>query len=161
MRYKKEVAPLEGRQSFEGLTENKHYNHFSMSHHRSVNTGTGKILVPSDDGDKTIGLIKSRVFFKSNWHSSKHLCFKHNAIGVDKRAWEEYILPYAERIECYDRDKDITYTVSVSDFEVYAIEDDLGWGAQLFCPLKFWQIKGNGHHKQLSFSSLCGGNNNG
>jgi len=138
-----------------GLEKDGNYRN-SNTHSAFCNTPPGKILVASDDGDKTIGLIKNGVFIKSNWHSGRHLCFKHNAIGVDKEAFENYVLPYAQQIECHDRDKDITYTVSVKDFEAHCIEDNLGWGIQLFCPLKFWQVTNNGHH-QLS---LWGGDGN-
>jgi len=109
----------------------------------------GKLLVPSDDGTRTIGVVRKGVFHKSNFHSHKHLCYKHNAIGIDKKAFEDYVLSYAKHIECHDRDKNTTYAISTTDFELHSIEDDLGWGIQLFCPLRHWRVEGNGH-RQLS-----------
>lgn len=110
----------------------------------------GKLLVPSDDGTRTIGVVRKGVFYKSNFHSHKHLCYKHNAIGLDKKAFDDSILPYAERIECHDKDKDVTYIVNTTDFKLHCIEDDLGWGDQLFLPLPFWE-KQQPNGKQLAF----------
>lgn len=110
-----------------------------------------KKKVFSDNRTRVIGVIKDKVFIKTNWHSSRHLCFKHRAIGIDRAAFYNYVLPCAERIECLDRDKGIVYTISVSDFQSHAVGDDLGWGPQLFCPLKYWQKTDSA---QMSFGEL-------
>jgi len=99
----------------------------------------GTVRVSSDDGEHVIGAIKDGIYTKSNWQSRKHLCHKHKAIGVDKGAFQDYIEPHARSIEVLDRDSSITYQVSVEGFRRYCIEDDLGWGPQLFCPLKHFQ----------------------
>ncbi len=105
--------------------------------HQPINTPS-KIVVPSDDGSRNIGIIRKRTFTKSNFHSKRHICHKHNAIGIDKRAFQDYILNYADRIDVYDQDEGVTYTVAIRDFESHCIEDDLGWGAQLFLHLSDW-----------------------
>jgi hypothetical protein len=110
-----------------------------------------KTEVFSDDGGRVIGIIRDRTFIKTKWHSSKHLCFKHHAIGIDKGAFEAYVLPSTEQIKCHDRDKGVTYTVSTADFKLHTIEDDLGWGTQLFCPLEYWQVQSNARGRQLGF----------
>ena len=136
-------------------------NNYNTGVKTCVKSLNGKVLVPSDDGQHIIGQIKEGVFTKGNWQSSKHLCYKHNAIGIDKKAFEDYVLPHTQLIECHDRDKNITYTVSINDFKLHCIEDDLGWGAQLFCPLKYWQVQANGERvRQLAFI-FAGGEGNG
>ena len=108
-----------------------------------------RVLVPSDDGTRTIGTIKNGVFIKSNFHSSKHLCFKYDGIGIDRDAFRGYIQPSAVFIKCEDRDTSNTYTIKTGEFETVAIEDDLGWGAQLFCPLKYWQTENGSYQLSL------------
>jgi hypothetical protein len=134
-----------------GLQECEHHNH-STTPKNPVNIAS-KIVVPSDDGARTIGIIRKGVFTKANFHSRRHLCHRHNAIGIDKGAFQNYILPYARHIEVYDRDQAIGYRVSLADFESHCIEDDLGWGVQLFLPLPCWERRdGNSNKpKQLAF----------
>ena len=98
-------------------------------------------LVPSDDGTRTIGVLRNEKFVKYNFHSRKHLCHKYDAIGIDKLAFEDYILPNATSIECLDRDSGTRYWIETGTFQTVAILDDLGWGSQLFCPLKHWQTE--------------------
>lgn len=98
------------------------------------------IRVPSDDGTRVIGVIKGSTFIKSNWHSKKHLCWKHKAIGVDRTAFVNYIAPFTNLIVTPDKDTGNEYRVSVEDFKQFAIADDLGWGEQLFVPLKYWEV---------------------
>lgn len=107
------------------------------------------IRVPSDDGSRTIGIIRDGVFLKSNWHSKKHLCYKHNAIGLDRGAFLRYVEPLATLIIVHDEDTGREYRVSIEDFKQLAFEDDLGWGPQLFCKVKYWQVEDNGN-RQLS-----------
>lgn len=98
---------------------------------------TGRIDVRSDDGERSIGYIDGDfVFHKYNWRSSKHLCRNYAAIGIDKGAFEHSIAPFATVIEIHDKDTEITYSMSVDGFQEHCFEDDLGWGPQLFCPLK-------------------------
>lgn len=99
-----------------------------------------RILVPSDDGNRNIGDIRNSIFTKFNFQSTKHICYKHNSIGLDEGAFFDYILPNSQFIVCPDNEKHITYTIRVSVFSSNAIFDDLGWGPQLFCPLKYWQV---------------------
>jgi hypothetical protein len=117
--------------------EDRHYNHFSRSQN-SVNS-LAKILVPSDDETRNIGIIKNRVFVKANFHSKRHLCRRYNAIGIDAGAFQEYILVCAESIEVQDRDENTTYMTTVKEFQSHCIQDDLGWGSQLFLPLPYWE----------------------
>lgn len=107
------------------------------------NNGKSKarILVPSDDGSRNIGKIKYGIFTKSNFHSDKHICHKHKAIGLDKGAFLKHILPNAQQIKCQDKVKQVTYQITVNIFKQFAIEDDLGCGPQLFCPVKYFQIE--------------------
>jgi|GEM_PF-1408832 len=104
-----------------------------------------KIIVPSDDGSRNIGEIRNKIFIKFNFQSSKHICYKHNAIGLDEVAFFDYILPTAQFIICHDDDKHITYKIRVAVFRSNAIFDDLGYGPQVFCPLKHWQLE---HERQ-------------
>jgi len=106
----------------------------------------GVIRVPSDDGSRIIGVIRYSTFTKSNWHYSKHMCWKHRAIGLDRGAFTDYVKPLATTIIVTDKGTGREYRVSVEDFERLSIEDDLGWGEQLFLPLRYWEvIKPNGH----------------
>jgi len=97
-----------------------------------------RVLVSSDDYSRNIGEIQDCIFTKFNFQASKHICHKHNAIGLDIGAFKNYILPNVTEIVCPDKEKSSTYSISVSTFMQNAFEDDLGWGMQLFCPLKFW-----------------------
>ena len=108
-----------------------------------------RVPVPSDDGKRFIGFIKDGVFLKSNFHSRKHLCFKYDAIGIDRDAFRGYIQPDATFIKCDDKDTGNTYTIETSTFQTVAVLDDLGWGEQLFCPLKHWQSANSGHQLSL------------
>lgn len=108
-----------------------------------------KVLVPSDDGTRTIGVIKRGVFVKSNFHSKKHLCFKYDAIGIDNEAFRGYIAPTADIIKCEDRDTGTTYTIRTPDFQAVAIADDLGWGSQLFVPLRYWETRNSNYQLSL------------
>lgn len=126
-----------------------HYNSassykYNMPVNSSGNNGNG--LVYSDDGQRCIGRVKHGVFTKSNWHSKRHLCRKYRAIGIDKQAFKDYISPEATLIECFDKDTSTLYRINISDFTLHAIEDDLGWGPQLFCPIKYFEAE-----KQLAF----------
>ena len=100
-----------------------------------------RILVPSDDYARNIGQIKYGIFTKFNFQSSKHICFKYKAIGLDEGAFLNYILPNALLIVCPDKEKHITYSIDVSLFKRMATSDDLGWGTQLFCPIKYFQAE--------------------
>lgn len=110
-----------------------------------------KIKVYSDDGRVVIGVIRNGVFRKCGFQSRRHICRRHNAIGLDRRAFLESIKPNAMLIVCPDSSSGIEYKISVADFEANAIEDDLGCGLQLFCPLQYWQKTNSA---QLSFGEL-------
>lgn len=99
----------------------------------------GRLDVKSDDGRRSIGYIENGIFRKYKWHSSQHLCRKHNAIGIDKGAFHYSIVPFANMIVVTDEDTSITYRVSADDFQRHCKEDNLGWGPQLFCPLRHFQ----------------------
>lgn len=103
-------------------------------------SSNGIVRVPSDDGSRVIGVIKDSTFSKSNWHSTKHLCWKHKAIGVDKVAFIDYVVPFADLIIVHDIDTGREYRASVEDFKQFAIADDLGCGEQLFVPLRYWEV---------------------
>jgi len=94
---------------------------------------SSKTIVYSDGG-KIIGEIKDSIFTKFKWHSSKHLCHKYNAIGLDSGALA-FIIGLAFLMRVYDLDTGKTYEISIDDFQRYGIEDDLGWGSQIFCPI--------------------------
>lgn len=113
----------------------------------SVNSGNGYLSVCSDDQTRIIGQIKNNTFIKSNFHSKRHLCHKYNAIGIDKGAFLQ-ILNTTEYIEVSDKDTGVTYSIPSKEFHAHCIEDDLGWGKQLFCPLKFFEKRNR--HYQLS-----------
>lgn len=115
----------------------------------SINLKDKIIKVPSDDGLKIIGIIENGIFVKCNFQVSKHICFKYQAIGLDKKAFEQYIKPNAYLIVCQDK-KNATYSITPNVFEANCIEDDLGWGSQLFCPVEFWSEE-KSNCKQLSF----------
>ena len=102
--------------------------------------GDGTIRVLSDDGSKTIGIIRDLVFIKSNWHSTKHLCRKHNAIGLDRASFLNYVEPFATLIVVPDKDTGREYRVSVEHFKTFSLDDDLGWGPQMFLQLEFFEV---------------------
>jgi hypothetical protein len=106
----------------------------------SNSKSSSKLLVPSDDGTKTIGAIINNIFTKSNFNSARHICFKYQAIGLDYAAFNNYILRYAKLIKCPDYSRGVTYTINTADYQDNGFIDNLGWGYQLFCPLKYWQI---------------------
>ena len=124
---------------------------------RHYNTD-GKTLVPSDDGKRIIGVIADSTFTKSNWRSSRCLCRRYNAVGIDKGSLHNHILPFATLIVVPDRDTDKTYHISVDKFRCYSIEDDLGWGVQVFCPLSQFEIlqPNPKRPRQLSFFTVGG-----
>lgn len=109
---------------------------------RGMKQNNGKIAVRSDDGNRVIGFIDTerRIFVKSNWHSDKHLCRKHNAIGIDKGAFQNYIEPLARLVVVPDKTTGNTWQIAVEDFTEHSIEDDLGWGRQIFCPLSAFSV---------------------
>lgn len=100
-----------------------------------------RILIPSDDLSRNIGEIQGGIFTKFNFQSSKHICRKHKAIGLDIGAFENYILPNASEIVCPDKAQHITYRISVALFKANTISDDLNWGIQLFCPLTYFEVE--------------------
>lgn len=100
----------------------------------------GVIRVLSDDGSRVIGIIRDSTFIKSNWCSTRHLCRKHNAIGLDRGAFLNYVEPLATLIVVPDKDTGREYRASVEAFKRFAFEDDLGWGPQLFGKLEYFQL---------------------
>ena len=110
-------------------------------HYSNTSGKNNKIEVQSDDTTKTIGTIRDNVFSKSNFQCTKHICHKHRAIGLDKWAFMEVIRPYSHLIKCEDKQKGLSYCITTQDFETNSIIDDLGWGSQLFCPLKYWMAE--------------------
>ncbi|HUU63669.1 MAG TPA: hypothetical protein VMX96_07120 [Dehalococcoidia bacterium] len=117
---------------------------------------SGVIRVPSDEGSRIIGVIRDSTFTKSNWHYSKHMCWKHHAIGLDRGAFVDYVKSLATTIIVTDKDTGREYRASVEDFERLSIEDNLGWGQQLFLPLKHWEVIEPDGHKPLQLA-LWGG----
>lgn len=105
----------------------------------NYSTVNGSLPVPSDDGERTIGIIEHGVFTKSSFNSSKHICHKHHAIGLDIGSFKNFIKPNANLIVCTDKKKNITYSISTDKFKSHAFADNLGWGVQLFCPLEHWE----------------------
>jgi len=115
----------------------------------STSRNNKRIAVPSDDGTRKIGEIVNHVFTKFKFNSVKHICYKHKAICLDKRAFLDYILPNADSIVCPDKKRGTTYKIDVSLFNNLAKEDDLSWGAQLFVPLAFWTKEKKDHQLSL------------
>lgn len=105
----------------------------------------GKKLIRSEGG-KVIGFINDGVFTKSNWHSSRHLCRRHNAIGLDRTSIVEIIgeIGMEGIIRVPDLDTGLTYEVTALVFWRNRIEDNLGMGLQCFLPLSLWQSKREG-----------------
>jgi len=103
-------------------------------------TFNGIIRVLSDDGRRIIGIVKDSSFTKINWQSTKHICRKHQAIGLDRIAFLNHIESSANLIIVPDKDTGREYRVTVADFKRFAIMDNLGWGLQLFLPLSYWRI---------------------
>lgn len=120
----------------------------------------GRILVPSDNYSRNIGNIKDGIFTKFNFQSKKHICYRHQAIGLDQGAFTDYILPNATLIVCPDKRNHITYRITVSQFKQVAIKDDLGWGTQLFCPIKYFQTD-RSHQSDMQLALNFGGIANG
>jgi hypothetical protein len=133
------------------------FDYYSSTTIQSNTTTKDKILVPNDDGTRTIGVIKNHTFIKSNFNSSKHVCHKYKAIGIDLGAFNNYIKPNTQLIRCPDKSNCTTFSIPTGDFESNAFIDDLGCGNQIFCPLKFWLTQKDDCH-QLS---LWGGVLNG
>ena len=107
---------------------------------RKSQSSNGDSRIYSDDGTRVIGIVRNYTFTKSNWHSTKHLCWKHKAIGLDHMAFLYQVEPFASQIVVLDKDTGKEYRVSMEVFKQLAIEDDLGWGLQLFLPLKYWEV---------------------
>ena len=103
-------------------------------------TFNGIIRVLSDDGRRIIGIVKGFSFTKTNWHSTKHICRKYQAIGLDHTAFLNQIMSSANLIIVPDKDTGREYRVTVEDFKRFAIMDNLGWGLQLFLPLRYWRV---------------------
>jgi hypothetical protein len=95
---------------------------------------------------KVIGSVKDRVFRKSGFHSSKHLCRRHNAIGIDREAFFAIFEEIRGKgiIRVRDLDTGLVYESTASNFFHNRIEDDLGSGPQYFLPLNLWNVKQQG-----------------
>jgi len=146
----KEKAPLEGRQSFEGpLTMNRD-NNSSIPYHRSVNA-------PIKAQGKIIGYLGGNCFRK-RVIGSKHKLRKPPAWCISKQAFCEEVLPNTEKIIIEDMESGLSYECLTKVFAEHAFEIQRGnFEPQLALGLRFWEVKGNGHH-QLG---LWGGGDNG
>ena len=100
----------------------------------------GTIRVHADNGGKDIGIIKDGVFTKWGF-TSRSICWKHKAIGLDKCAFEETIARYAHTILVPVKDRDFVYRIAVDDFQEHCFEDCLSpkIGEQVFCQLMYWE----------------------
>ena len=86
------------------------------------------------------GIIQDSTFTQSDWHSTTHFCRKHKAIGLDKIAFLQYILPFVTFIAVPDKDTRMEYRASVKDFRQYATEHDRGRRVKLCLPLIYWSV---------------------
>jgi len=115
------------------------------------------LTVYSDNGKRIIGKVKNGTFTKYNYHSDRHYCYKHKAIGIDKGAFET-VQTVSDLILVPDKTTGNAYIISVEDFQSNCIEDDLNWGPQVFCPLKHFkkvETTTDGVH-QMSFTEVFG-----
>jgi len=116
----------------------------SVSNLRPVRTisqtpnGTSHVLSAGRNG--IIGEIHDSTFFRSDWHSTTHVCRKHKAIGLNKAAFLQYILPFATVIVVPDKNTGRKYTATIKDFREYAIEYDKGRRIELCLPLVYWSV---------------------
>ena len=122
----------------------------------NCNTNNGT-LVRSDDGKRFIGLLQDGAFKKVGWQSSKHLCHRYGGIGIDAGAFRNFVERFAQFIEVDDEYVGVCYRISVECFRQHSIEDDLGWGSQLFCPLKYFEKVGSGRDGARQLSLFGGG----
>ena len=100
--------------------------------------GVSRVL--SAGGNSVIGEIQDAAFIRSDWHSTKDLCRRHKAIGLDKATFLQYILPFVTVIVVPDKDTRMEYRASVKDFRQYAIEHDRGRRIKLCLPLIYWSV---------------------
>jgi len=101
----------------------------------------GTIRVHADNGGKDIGLIKDGIFTKWGF-SSRCVCWKHKAIGIDRRAFEQTIARYAHTILVPEKDTKVVHRIAVDDFQEHCFRDCLSLriGEQVFCPLLYWEV---------------------
>lgn len=101
----------------------------------------GAIRVHADNGGRDIGIIKDGVFTKWGF-TSRSICWKHKAIGLDKRAFERVIGRYAHTILVPVKDRDFAYRIAVDDFREHLFGDCLSSkiGSQVFCKLTYWEV---------------------
>jgi hypothetical protein len=100
----------------------------------------GVIRVHADNHGKDIGIIKDGVFTKWGF-TSRSFCWKHQAIGLDRRAFEQTIARHAHTILVPVKDRDVVYRIAVDDFQQHCFADCLSpaIGTQVFCKLTFWE----------------------
>lgn len=100
----------------------------------------GAIRVHADNNGRDIGLIKDGVFTKWGF-TSRSICWKHKAIGLDKRAFYQIIAQCAHTILVPEKDTDLLHRIAVDDFAEHCFEDCLSpkIGDQVFCKLTYWE----------------------
>jgi hypothetical protein len=119
-------------------------------------SSNGDIHAYSAKDKRITGITRDSTFVKSDWRSTKDLCHKHKAIGLNKAAFLRYILPFFTFIAVPDKDTRTEYRSTVEDFRQFAIEDDRGKRVKLCLPLIYWSIiePGGTKYAQLRLFSI-------
>lgn len=88
-------------------------------------------------GRKVIGTTEDGIFVK-NVKGSKHMLRKPLAWAIDKKVFDKDIW-YMDHIMVYDKETEITWEISVSDFDDNKKILDRGHGEQYYVELSKWK----------------------
>lgn len=86
---------------------------------------------------KVIGNILNGVFIK-NISFRRHLFRATNAVGIDKKTFENVIRKDCKSIRVRNIDDNSYYNVTVAKFSAFGVVQDYGHEVQVFLPLKSW-----------------------
>lgn len=120
------------------------------------NTITHAVNNPVRAQGKIIGYLRDHTFIK-RVRGSKHMLRKPPGWCISKEVFCEEVLPNTENIIIEDVESGLIYECLTKVFAEHAFEIQRGnFEPQLALGLRFWIVKGNGHH-QLN---LWGGESN-
>lgn len=102
---------------------------------------------------KVVASLRNGVL-RRNIRGSKHILRLPPAIAFDRCIIEEARREGCREIEVTDTESDRVYTLDFADFEKHAFPIDRGFGAQLGCELRWWNVRKAGEPavRQLTFA---------
>ena len=115
--------------------------------HTYSNTHSQPVNIPIKAQGKIIGYLQDHTFIK-RVQGSKHMLRKPPAWCISKQAFCEEVLPNTENIIIEDTESGLIYECPTQVFAEHAFEIQRGnFEPQLALGLRFWEVRGNGHHQ--------------